>query len=181
MTTIIAVFFALCILHFIYEGAIAPFLRLRIRLRLYALRDRLRVFESTHKSFENESVFEELAASINTSIAIVGWVTPSAVARADREFRRDPILQEAVQRRRDLVARSEIKAVQDIRRKEVRLVGWALAVNTAGSVPYATALVVPLFVALATVERIKEALRRLTFVGEDRVDWAGAPTPEATV
>jgi len=122
---------ALALWHFICDGILAPSLRLRIRYRLFAVRDNLRALQGQESQVSAE-VFHVLHENINTAIELVPALSVSLISTAERVFRDDPDLREWVEARVRIVDSCSIEEVQDVRTRMIALVRDALIVNTAG-------------------------------------------------
>ncbi len=79
MNIIFYILLALAIIHFIYEGIIAPSMRLHYRYRLFTLRDELRFLKATHKDELPDEVFILLQNILNNSITLLHRVNFVAV------------------------------------------------------------------------------------------------------
>lgn len=89
----------LTLAHFIYESILAPSWRLRLRIRLLALRDEARALQGgCPGSLDNEH-YVQLQSSIDTMISMLHHYDVVAVAAAELRYRKDPDFRERVETR----------------------------------------------------------------------------------
>lgn len=70
MDILILTFAALAILHLVYEGIVAPSIRLKLRYRLFSVRDELRQIKSDETKF-SEKLFGATQGQINTGLRML--------------------------------------------------------------------------------------------------------------
>ena len=70
MDILILTFAVLAILHLVYEGIIAPSIRLKLRYRLFSVRDELRRLKSKETKF-SEKLFDATQGQINTGLRML--------------------------------------------------------------------------------------------------------------
>lgn len=97
MTVLLEIMFFLALVHFIYESILAPSWRLRLRFRLFALRDELRALKGECRGLLDDEHFAYLQDSINTMIAMLHRYDVAAVAAAELRYRRDPEFRRCVE------------------------------------------------------------------------------------
>lgn len=131
MALIIIAIGVLALAHFLYESVIAPSWRFRIRLEMFALRDRIRDLKiESPESFDDEA-FEFIESSISTAVSLCSSVSFMMIARANREFAQNAAAaRQAEERARRIVNCGNEEAVQAWNTMR-RLVLKALVVNHA--------------------------------------------------
>lgn len=130
MSFILIAMVLLAICHFIYEGIIAPSLRLKLRFKLFALRDELRSLKVDHKHQLREKHFEYLQDSINSSIAMLPRFDIWTMITIIRKLESDKELGAKAQERRKILDDCNIPDITRIREKSVGAAMEALLVNS---------------------------------------------------
>jgi hypothetical protein len=141
---ILATLVVLTLIHFIYEGILAPSFRANLRLNLFTLRDRLRKLKMEKRHEISDEVFRDLQGSLNFAATRLNQVDLRLLKNARDAFERDKKLRERVERRIAIFEACPIAEVHEIRREYFEVMDNALAVNTAGWVPYLIPIIVGL-------------------------------------
>ncbi|UCE59291.1 MAG: hypothetical protein JSU63_17840 [Phycisphaerales bacterium] len=128
---LILVLIVLALWHFVCDGIMAPSLRLRVRYKLFAIRDSLRALQSRDSEI-GSGVFRMLHENINTAIELVPALSVSLIVKAEQRFREDPELREWVDARVKILDSCPIEEVHVIRDRMNTLVRDALFINAAG-------------------------------------------------
>jgi len=130
MIALLATMYFLALAHFIYESILAPDWRLSLRLRLFALRDEVRMLQADFGDLFDEEHFAYLQDSINTMIAVLHRCDLAAIVAAELRYRKDPELRKRVDARASILDDCDIPQAQSIRRRSVYLMARAIAVNS---------------------------------------------------
>jgi hypothetical protein len=90
------------LLHFIWEGIIAPSMRQSIRIDLFVLRDELRRLK-INKPGMSLDAFNAVQDGLNSAICHLNGIDDPFLIYCDTMVRRDPKLKECVEKRQELV------------------------------------------------------------------------------
>ena len=114
MTILILVLTTIAILHFIYEGIIAPSLRMHLRNKLFELRDEARAIKAEGLNPEDEEAFWYTHDGINNLLDRLSWLTLHARITTMHSFRDDPELQALVRKRKAMLDSCKDQRIRDI-------------------------------------------------------------------
>ena len=143
--------------HFFWESIVLPSLRLRMRFRLFALRDELRSMRITNPAILEESVFIEAERRINATIQVLPSVDPFVLQRFHKELSADKPLIEKIEKR---AAQFEAKAPAQVLQlmDETAKIGLCTAFANSGAwAIYA----IPLATAIFLLKKLKLAVREV--------------------
>jgi hypothetical protein len=129
MATLILVLFALAGLHFIYEGIIAPSIRMGLRYRLFAMRDELRRLKFDHGERLDNELYRHVESSINATIKHLHQIDAGLAYSAWDAFGRDAELMARVERVEALYESCKIDDMRTVRDEHRRTIGLALLTN----------------------------------------------------
>lgn len=121
--------FIAAMLHFIYEGIIAPTIRTRLDHRLFELRDELRNVKIDRRHECEEEAYGIVDDGLNMYIGRVGMVTISFVLWLKRCMR-DEALRKEVWRRTEKLEKANISELADIAHRGAYVLEWALIFNS---------------------------------------------------
>jgi hypothetical protein len=156
---------ALC--HWIYEGIILPSLRLSLRYRLFALRDRLREVKLKNKEAVSDDVFRYLQGTINNGIVLLPF-TDFRVLGAAEAIEKDETLRNRIQKREAAITECQLSEIKEIV-EEIGDIWWtAFISNTAAFAAY----VVPLIFILHFWTQISGSIKKLVLVPEKEIEKA---------
>lgn len=165
MTYIFIAAVALALWHFIYEGMVAPSLRMHLRYRLFALRDRLRAA----KAFEAESVpddaFQIMEDSLRNAIRLLPRTNLDMLRRARQYLQDNPEVAAAIAKRQETVRACANDEIAGIDRALKSSGVSALTVNSAGWAIY----VVPLLAAVLCVSSVIRYLTQSFLLPTDKI------------
>ena len=130
MATLIVIICVLALLHFVYDGIVAPSLRLRLRFRLFALRDRLRDVKFVEGDRVSDEVFLCLQNGINGATRLLSIFDVSTMVQASREIERDKEVAQRLAKREELLRWCPVEEVAEIRRQVGTTMFYALCVNS---------------------------------------------------
>lgn len=129
MDIIIALLIVGALMHFIYEGIVAPTLRDNLKHQMFELRDQLRAIQITEKEKCPREAFDIAHQGINQYVNRLHWLTASFMFEFNRAHV-DAKVRERVNRRREIVARCGEPEIQRIVKDANHVVGNAFAVNS---------------------------------------------------
>ena len=128
MSTLILVVFSISVFHFIYESIIAPSIRMVLRDKLFALRDRLRELK-IERDIESEA-FEGLHDGINFLLPRLNCITISLTRDIADALKDDPDLRDRANNRREIIESSKNPCVVEIQKETFTICSMALACNS---------------------------------------------------
>lgn len=170
MATLILIFAALAAIHFVYDGIIAPSLRLDLRFRLFKLRDQVRVLRIDQGHQFTEEAYEILEGTINCAIRVLPWTNMELFWEAQRAVDGDPKLRAAIDERSRILDSCNFPEVQEIRHEINRIGMTAFQVNSAGWFIY----LFPLAVWFALFARMKALIQELLLVPQAKIESLAA-------
>lgn len=128
MATLFLCMMLFATLYLIYEGILAPSMRLRIRFRLFALRDEVRRMKTADTSLDDE-VFEEIDDAINTAIHLCHRISPSLLRDFKQMLNENPDLRVTIEDRIRRIEASPAEHIQRAWRQSSETLREALLVN----------------------------------------------------
>lgn len=135
MTTVIAVVLLLmlflAIIHFVYESILLPSIRLRLRFRMFALRDDLRSLACEKTDELDSKVYEQMQDSINTALAFLYRIDVRSIYEVAQLLKSDTSLKERAGKRAHEIENYPMEELQNIRRKCLTVFALALFANSA--------------------------------------------------
>lgn len=161
----LAILAALAMLHLAYESIIAPSLRLSLKYKLFALRDRARRLKMQAGEAFSDRHFDDLQRSLNLLIGFVDSLDIGLILHMKREVDRDPELSKRLEARSRALDGCTLPEAQAIRKESVRLSLITLTINSAAWVIY----LVPVIVALICYSEVTKLLRSLLALAEPDV------------
>lgn len=151
---------SLAVLHFIYEGIIAPSVRLKLRFELFELRDNLR-----SRCLSDDSaaeVFSIQQAAINNSIRMVPRADFSSLWNFRRKLQRDESLKLEIQERLQKIEAYGCPSFQAIVDATHRVFLQAFAVNSGAWAFY----IIPLALIFTCFKRVAEYTKDVLSIPE---------------
>ena len=127
---IVAAFFA--ILHFVYEGIIAPGQRIRLRNKLFVLRDRLRAVRIEGVDAKDDPAFWYVHDGINALLSRLHSLTVSARATTELRHDRDAELRQRVDARMAMLRECSNPQIKKIFDEASSVIEEAFIVNMGG-------------------------------------------------
>jgi|ERR1035441_4210233 hypothetical protein len=131
---VILIFLFACVyalLHFIWEGILAPSLRHNIRLDLFALRDNLRRLKINNPELPNDA-FNTVQDGLNGAIKHLSDIDIPLLVYCDSIVKRDAKLKEVVEKRRDVVLSANSKELIEIAGQIRQKIEHASRINSGG-------------------------------------------------
>lgn len=157
MDIAIIVIGALAFAHFIYEGIVAPSLRMKLRNQMFELRDELRHLHATDDRCTREA-FDIAHSGINQYINRLHIVTLSLMSRFKAAYR-DKAFREEVERRRKALDACKSSELQSIVSRANHNIEAAFAANSGMWFVY----LAPLAMAVLFVTTLTSKLHGLVF------------------
>lgn len=154
---ILPVLLVVAVLHAVYEGIVLPSVRLRLRYRLFALRDELRRVKIAQGSALSEKVFVQMEDSMNSSLRFLHMFDLRTVVMVDRAMSSDARLREIVEARLRLLDQCEIVELREIRSRHGAVLRWALIANNGAWFLY----VIPLLAFMLVLHSLRRVARAL--------------------
>jgi hypothetical protein len=149
--------FALSTFHFIYEGIIAPSLRLNLRFQIFELRDRLREMRLEAPQCEVEA-YDVLHHRLNSALRILPVMNFWTLVEVRAEVERNKSFQAESERKSAKIKACHSPEIQDIDRKAILIMQESLVINTLGLAIYILPAVLAVTCLTTITKLIKEAL-----------------------
>jgi len=143
--------------HFIYEGIVAPSLRIKFRNKLFYLRDALRMLKIERSGALNDSVFNEMQEAINHALNLQHKITILGIISYVIHLEKDPALKASVQRRLNNIEKCDIHEFKVIDTTLSTIFFKITLVNSGAWALY----VIPLFMTLFVIGRIRQGIERI--------------------
>jgi hypothetical protein len=151
--------------HFVYEGIIAPTLRLRLRFRLFRLRDELRRLWLEASPRIPEEEFRRYQQTLNASISFLSYVNVVNLYEARQAVKKDRELYEKMKQRAAILGSCQSQEVLRIYNESQRILIEALCVNCGGWGIY----ILPILGVSMILDRVKAFLTGLTTLPEEDI------------
>jgi hypothetical protein len=171
MSYFLAALIVLIAWHFVYEGILAPSLRLKLRFELFALRDELRLLKVSCGSSLDDKHFHYLQDSINAMISLLPRIDLSTLVAAQSEFERNKEFRAHCEARSKVLDDCNIPQARDLRRKSLRLVGVVLGVNSGGWAIF----VLPVIGCIGSFQVLKSRIRLVASLPESDLNRVANP------
>jgi hypothetical protein len=150
----------LAFLHFVYERIIAPSARLRLRYRLFAIRDGLRWLRIDAECSEEE--FRLLDAAMNNVIRMLHRFDISSVLRSAQIIEADPTLRNRIEKRMAIIEETRNADYQRLNTELLAIAKKAMLVNNGACFFY----LVPIVMVIAGIEKLSRFIKKLVSVPE---------------
>ena len=138
--------------HFIYEGIVAPSLRMNLRYRLFAIRDELRELISEKDTDVPIQAFKTFQDDINHSVSNLGSFHVSTLFQVRRAMKLDKELEAGSKAEIDLVRSVENPEFSALRKRFLSVLLTAFVANSAGLFAW----VVPAVLAQVFLGKVKK-------------------------
>lgn len=152
--------------HFVYEGIILPSIRVHLRYRLFALRDRLRYLQLTPGNNLQNDVFDSMQGSINSTIKFLPNINLYLLSVAREAYKKEPELRERVVESQTLLESCSIEEIKAIQRESTNLFGYALIANLGGLLIY----IIPILLIPICYKVCRALIQDIVFFPEQEVD-----------
>jgi hypothetical protein len=158
MEYVIFVLVILAVIHFIFEGIIAPSYRLELQYNLFRLRDDLRRLKIRKSDQLSDKHFHWLQDSINGVIRNIERVDIVALVAFRIRLHKDEDFRRRVRDRTGELEACNLAELQEIRRRGNRHVEHILSVNNGAWGFY----IIPIAIACAFYAKTAKALKEMT-------------------
>jgi hypothetical protein len=158
MATLIIVLFALAFLHFIYEGIVAPSVRMTLRYRLYALRDEIRALKAVHGDDVPDELYCHMESSLNGTIKHLHQIDAGLAYRAWNAMDGDEELRARVERLEVLFSECRAEVTRRIREQHREKILYALLLNLGAWGLYLTPVVLVAIAYSGIASTVKKVL-----------------------
>lgn len=162
MKYLILVLIGIAMYHFVYEGVIAPSIRVSLRNRLFVIRDELRSINIAGIKKCDEQAFWVVHEGINSYINRLPYLTLRGRAAAMTAYREDSELRSRVEKRVELLTACEDKRITDLLARASAVVEEAFIVNMGGTFIY----IVPLAVLAMSLDGLRNLAKKLVLTPE---------------
>ena len=131
---ILPIVFCFCCLlamcHYAYESILLPSIRLRLRYRVFHLRDILRRLKADKSSVVDDEAFRYMEDALNISAVYLFKFSVHSFIDVQREFKKNPNLLKQVEHRQRIMEACQTAELQDIYRQLIRITLVALSSNS---------------------------------------------------
>jgi hypothetical protein len=152
-------------LHFVYEGIILPSMRLKNRIRLFKLRDRLRRLKIDDPDLDDRA-FSSVQQSLNFFVQKLYMIDVPYIIACNEAIERSPELKEVVKKRRDLIENANSPELKEIVNEIFSTVKQTAIANNGMWAIYLT----PIVLVFSGVRTFAEALKKMACVSERELD-----------
>ncbi|MFY3630858.1 hypothetical protein ACOTFH_29860 [Achromobacter xylosoxidans] len=154
MKTLLTIALLLSVWHFLYEGIIAPSIRMRLRNRLFALRDELRRAHAKGISKNDEEAFWFVHDGINNFLNRLPSLTIEKTSRLRTRYRTDARIRTIITEHAEKVASLQDPVIRSVFERTNDVIRDAMMTNAGGWFIY----IVPLaFVVVLTSSITRKA------------------------
>ena len=163
MKTLLPILAVMAVYYAVYEGIVAPSLRLALRNRLFRLRDELRRLKVQGRvAAEDEQAFWYVHDGINAFINRLPYLTLGMQVAAHAAYKADAALRAQVDARRQLLGACRNRAIAHIYARSTRVVEEAFVVNMGGWFVF----ILPGVLLIAALSWLKRMAARLLLTPE---------------
>lgn len=148
--------------HFVYEAIVAPSLRLKLRNKLFSLRDELRSLKIAGISKEDEQAFWLVHEGINAYINRLPNLTVYGRHKAMAAYREDAELRARVEKRLEVLNNCRNQTITNVLERVALVVEEAFLVNMGGTFVY----IVPAALVAVTLGSLKRLAKSLVLTPE---------------
>jgi hypothetical protein len=150
MKILILLFVVAGIWHYLYEGIIAPSIRLHLRNRLFALRDEIRDLKISGIDAADEKAFWFVHDGINNFINRLPFLTIERAKILTTEYAHNELLRKTLDEHRDAVLKTKNKGIHNVFLKTNSVIEKAFITNMGGWFIY----IVPIALILAAMSKL---------------------------
>lgn len=165
MTYLFVFFTITTLLHYLYDSVVVPTLRLRLRYKLFAIRDEVRWLMIQNQGKPGIKALQELHASVNGSLLWLPAIDFHTMLSLRRALDADSELSRAYAYREELFLNCEIPDVPSLRDRMTDVVFNGFLVNSGAWFIY----LVPLFMVVTMCEKFAGLVRKGTALGDGEV------------
>lgn len=164
MNIFIIVCITLAFWHFIYEGIIAPQLRLKLRHDLFVVRDGLRNLQLivSKEDHDTRRAIKVVSTAVESWLERMSTFTLYMGFKLKQEIDRNKELKQAVEKEFGFIKKSNNETLKSIDKKFNQICAGALLVNSGGLLPYLVMVMFPLLIMAVAYENIKKLLNTVS-------------------
>lgn len=162
MATFFLIIAALAVIHFIYEGILAPSIRMHLRFRLFALRDEVRALKCEQSNPLPDDIFLLLQSGINNAIVLLHKINIYVTNQAQQVIENDKELARTIESRIALIENCKSQEAKNIHREACKTIEIALIVNNGGLWLY----IIPVFLAYRTIASVATMAKEVIVLRE---------------
>lgn len=129
MSTLIILFIILALWHFVYQAILLPSFRLKLRFKLFTLRDETRALKMKHQNDFSEETFRWLEGRINSIIANLRFIEFSTLYEANKFIKSDKKIEEKIRKRMSDIEDCKIVEVRDVYNDSLKIFLLTLLAN----------------------------------------------------
>lgn len=172
MTTLLITGLIIATWHFIYEGIIAPSIRLHLRNKLFALRDEIRAIHLNDIAKQDRQAFWFVHDGINNLLNRLPALTLERSSKLKRAYSMNPALGKALDAHIEKVRSARDPAILDVFNRTNKVIIMVLVTNAGGWLIY----IVPIGIVVALAGKVKRLTAKLSRLGVGLL-----LTPESTI
>jgi hypothetical protein len=166
MEYIILIFVLLAMLHFWYEAIIAPSERLRVRFRLFELRDEARRLKISYGNKLEDRHFHYLQEAINGLIRNVEHIDLGLLVSVKKKTLTDKQFKARVEANAKILEDCNVPEAVEIRKKAHKLIAQSLTINSGGWMFY----IIPVALAALCYSMTAKLIRFICAMPEPELD-----------
>lgn len=150
--------------HFIYEGIIAPQLRLKLRHDLFIVRDELRnlLLSVSQDDHDTRRALKIISTALESWLDRMSSFSLYVVFKIKKDVDNNKELKEIVEKELDFIRRSSNDTLKSIDKKFNKICASALFVNSGGLLPYLVMIFVPVLITLFAYSNIKKFINTIS-------------------
>jgi hypothetical protein len=123
------------LLHFVWQGIVAPSMRLELRFRIFALRDKLRRLKLADQPL-NDEAFTTAEDALIAALRVLYEIDIPLLVHCDSLVAADQKFKEQVQKRMEIIKCSNSSELEDIMNDLRKQVERAAVINSGGWILY---------------------------------------------
>ena len=166
MNTILAITLLICLWHFIYEGIVAPSIRIKLRNRLFAIRDELRSMVIDGVSQDDQEPLHFVHDGVNNFIDRLPNLTLANTRRMELDYRSNPDLEKTVRAHFELIKSSKNEKIKSAFESTNDIIGIAIIANAGAWFVY----LIPLACLAFTMRQMTKFVGQLVMTPSKEVD-----------
>lgn len=164
MSTLFLILLGISLAHFVYEGILAPSLRMSLRNELFVLRDKLRRMKIDHAIRDDE--FAVLHDGVNFLLPRLSSITMTHAGMVIETMKRDEELKKLSKKRSKIIEASENRVVPTYSKEIFLIYLKALACNSMACIIYFLPFLLLVVFFTKSVKALKSALLLPYYVAE---------------
>lgn len=165
--TFILILAFLAIFHFVYEGIVAPSIRIHLRNRLFSLRDELRSLKVEGIDKQDEHAFWLVHEGINHLLNRLPNLTVERRVRLEVEYEINKELQASVKERMAIIMSCNNKAIKDVFGRTGSVIESAFLTNMGGWFVY----ILPIAFVFSSISKLSSLASELIATSERDTNW----------